>query len=86
MNENLIGSQIAKYRKESGLTQEELGRTVGVSTQAVSRWECGGTPDVLLLPGSITTPPFLAEPESTKSSRSLASIVESRYTLSTAPE
>ncbi len=50
MNENLIGSQIARYRKEAGLTQEELGRAVGVSTQAVSRWECGGTPDVLLLP------------------------------------
>lgn len=41
---------IAKYRKEEGITQEELGRAVGVSTQAVSRWECGGTPDVELLP------------------------------------
>ena len=50
MNENLLGSQIAKFRKAAGLTQEELGRSVGVSTQAVSRWECGGTPDVTLLP------------------------------------
>lgn len=41
---------IAKYRKEEGITQEELGRAAGVSTQAVSRWECGGTPDVELLP------------------------------------
>ncbi len=32
------------------MTQEELGKSVGVSTQAVSRWECGGTPDVELLP------------------------------------
>lgn len=50
MNENLLGSQIAKFRKANELTQEELGRSVGVSTQAVSRWECGGTPDVTLLP------------------------------------
>src|SRR5699024_3142268 len=45
-----IGAHIARYRKAAGLTQEELGQAVGVSTQAVSRWECGGTPDVALLP------------------------------------
>ena len=45
-----IGAHIARYRKTAGLTQEELGQAVGVSTQAVSRWECGGTPDVALLP------------------------------------
>lgn len=50
MENSLIGSQITKYRKAAGLTQEELGRAVGVSTQAVSRWECGGAPDVTLLP------------------------------------
>ena len=50
MNANLIGEQIAKHRKAAGLTQEELGKAVGVSTQAVSRWECGGAPDVALLP------------------------------------
>ena len=50
MNENLIGEQIAKLRRAAGITQEDLGRAVGVSAQAVSRWECGGTPDVLLLP------------------------------------
>lgn len=50
MENNLIGSQIMKFRKAAGMTQEELGRSVGVSTQAVSRWECGGTPDVTLLP------------------------------------
>ena len=50
MNENLLGEQIARLRKAAGITQEELGRAVGVSAQAVSRWECGGTPDVLLLP------------------------------------
>lgn len=55
MNNNLIGGQITKFRKASGLTQEELGRAVGVSTQAVSRWECGGAPDVALLPAIADT-------------------------------
>lgn len=50
MESNIIGTQITKFRKAAGLTQEELGRAVGVSTQAVSRWENGGTPDVTLLP------------------------------------
>ena len=50
MNSYCIGEQILKYRKQLGMTQEELGRSVGVSTQAVSRWECGGTPDVTLIP------------------------------------
>lgn len=50
MAKSILGEMIAKYRKEARLTQEELGKRVGVSTQAVSRWECGGTPDVELLP------------------------------------
>lgn len=50
MDNSLIGAQITKFRKAAGMTQEELGRAVGVSTQAVSRWECGGAPDVTLLP------------------------------------
>lgn len=50
MNDNLIGIQISKFRKAAGMTQEELGEKVGISGQAVSRWECGGTPDVTLLP------------------------------------
>lgn len=50
MNDHLIGTQISKFRKAAGLTQEELGEAVGISGQAVSRWECGGAPDVTLLP------------------------------------
>lgn len=50
MNNNLIGEQITKFRKAADITQEELGKAAGVSTQAVSRWECGGAPDVSLLP------------------------------------
>lgn len=46
-----IGSQIALYRKSLKMTQEELGQLVGVSNQAVSKWELDVTlPDVLLLP------------------------------------
>jgi transcriptional regulator with XRE-family HTH domain len=51
MNSSLLGEQIAKFRKALGMTQEDLGRAVGISAQAVSRWECGGAPDVALLPG-----------------------------------
>ncbi len=50
MNSSLLGEQIAKFRKALGMTQEDLGRAVGISAQAVSRWECGGAPDVALLP------------------------------------
>lgn len=50
MSKNGIGQQIAKLRRAAGITQEELGKAAGVSTQAVSRWECGGAPDVELLP------------------------------------
>ena len=50
MENNTLGDNIARFRKAAGLTQEELGTTVGVSAQAVSRWECGGAPDVALLP------------------------------------
>ncbi len=50
MNCDSLGEQIAKFRKAQGLTQEDLAKSVGVSSQAVSRWECGGAPDVTLLP------------------------------------
>ena len=55
MNVNLIGEQILKFRRAMGMTQEELGKAVGVSAQAVSRWECGGTPDVTLMPAIADT-------------------------------
>lgn len=46
----LLSDRIARLRKERGLTQEQLGQLVGVSAQAVSKWEKGGAPDVELLP------------------------------------
>lgn len=46
-----IAEQIALLRKSKGLTQQELGERIGVSFQAVSKWERGETlPDVAVLP------------------------------------
>ena len=55
-----LGKNIKKYRTEAGMTQEELGEAVGVSAQAVSKWENEESmPDTaLLLPiadGSVRT-------------------------------
>ena len=45
-----IGTQIAVLRKKAGLTQSELGERLGISYQAVSKWERGETiPDVSIL-------------------------------------
>lgn len=45
-----IGANIAKLRKAKGATQEDLARAVGISAQAVSKWENGGVPDAELFP------------------------------------
>ena len=51
MNIEKVGEQIAVLRKSKGLTQSELGERIGVSFQAVSKWERGETlPDITLLP------------------------------------
>lgn len=46
-----LGIRIAQLRKKQDLTQEAFARTLGVSPQAVSKWETGiGYPDITLLP------------------------------------
>lgn len=35
----LIGARIQEYRKKAGLSQEEFAEKIGVSRQAVSKWE-----------------------------------------------
>lgn len=50
MDSKLVGAQIARLRKEKGLTQNDLGDRLGVSFQAVSKWERGETlPDTAIL-------------------------------------
>ena len=45
-----IGAVIKKYRKERGLTQEEMANRLGVTASAVNKWENGATlPDVTML-------------------------------------
>lgn len=46
-----LAVNIQKYRKLSGLTQTDLAVKLGVTFQAVSKWENGKSlPDVLLMP------------------------------------
>ncbi|MBE6979600.1 MAG: helix-turn-helix transcriptional regulator [Ruminococcaceae bacterium] len=50
MNES-IGNRISKFRKAKGLTQEALANLMGVSSQAVSKWETDAScPDIAALP------------------------------------
>lgn len=46
-----IGAIIKKLRTENNTTQDMLGAAIGISPQAISRWESGsGYPDIELLP------------------------------------
>lgn len=50
MEQEKSGALIAAARKEKGLTQQELGKRLGVSDRAVSNWERGVRfPDIVLL-------------------------------------
>lgn len=45
-----IGNRIKELRVKNKITQEELAKSLQVSTQAVSKWENGGSPDLELVP------------------------------------
>lgn len=46
-----LGTKIRQLRRRDGRTQENLAEALGVTSQAVSRWEsCGSYPDMNLLP------------------------------------
>jgi transcriptional regulator with XRE-family HTH domain len=47
----VISKKIKEYRKEYGITQQHLADLLGVSCQAISKWERGECyPDIALLP------------------------------------
>lgn len=49
--ENTIGKRIAANRKRLGLTQEQLAEQLGITAQAVSKWENDQScPDISVLP------------------------------------
>ena len=49
-NPAAVSATIRRLRRERGLTQEALAQAVGVSPQAISKWETGQTmPDITLL-------------------------------------
>ena len=46
-----IGTTIKRLRREKGMTQEQLAEFLGLSTNAISQWECDKTaPDISNLP------------------------------------
>lgn len=46
-----LGTKIANLRKENNMTQNDLAEALGVSSQAVSKWEIGSSyPDISLIP------------------------------------
>ena len=49
MTELEFGERLKQYRKQKGLTQQELADLLGVSNKSVSRWESGSYPDVATL-------------------------------------
>lgn len=50
MADTIFAATLQALRKKRGVTQEQLARYLGVSPQAVSKWENGGYPDGDLLP------------------------------------
>jgi tellurite methyltransferase len=47
----ILSGNIARYRKEKGFTQDELAARLGITFQAVSKWETGQTaPETAILP------------------------------------
>ena len=49
MSDYDFGATIRRLRTEHTLTQAELGKVVGVSMQAISKWERGSLPDIGIL-------------------------------------
>jgi transcriptional regulator with XRE-family HTH domain len=51
LDNTIVGNQIASLRKQNNLTQDELAEKLGITAQAISKWENGHTlPETMLLP------------------------------------
>ena len=77
---------IKNLRKDRGNTQEELAEHLGISVQAVSKWERGdGMPDIALLPHIAsfydTTVDFLLGCDSIRKQEDLAVFKEKAQVL-----
>ena len=48
--ESTFNANLRRIRKDRSITQEQLAEAVGVSPQAVSKWELNSYPDAALLP------------------------------------
>ena len=46
MDQSKTGRLIRALRQGQNLTQAELGEKLGVGGKAVSKWECGGFPNL----------------------------------------
>ena len=70
-----VGTIIKKLRTENNVTQDSLATAVGVTPQAISRWEAGGGyPDIELLPAiadffSVSTDELLGYKKSERENR-----------------
>ena len=51
-NTNIVlATNIQNFRKKCGFTQEELAQKIGVTFQAISKWEnAKSAPDIMFLP------------------------------------
>lgn len=50
INTSKLGKKIADVRRSTGLTQNDLAMRVGITAQAVSKWEQGKScPDIAIL-------------------------------------
>ena len=41
LDQKAFGEKLRKHRKRLGMTQEEAAEKIGVSPQAISKWEAG---------------------------------------------
>ncbi len=82
-----ISEKICQFRKLKSLTQAELGEKLGVSPQAVSKWEKGESlPDIMLLPTlcqvlGVSTDTLLEVPSSVKKENCLSAVASYAKTV-----